>query len=81
MDLRPHCWQGTELGAKFKSALIQFLWLQTLAPRLGLSFYQQIFLSTNNCVAFFGKGNSRGPGPCGVYSLARDTDYKKEKTA
>lgn len=81
MDLRPHCWQGTELGAKFESTLIQFLWLQTLAPRLSLSFYQQIFLSTNNYVAFFGKGNSRGPGPCGVYSLARDTDYKKEKTA
>lgn len=29
---------------------------------------------------FFGKGNSRGPCPCGVCSLAGGTAYKKEKT-
>lgn len=28
----------------------------------------------------FGKGNSHGPCPCGVYSLSGGTDYKKEKT-
>ena len=49
MDLRPHCWQGTKLGAKGKSTLIQSLWLQTPALRLSLGIKTNIFEHQQLC--------------------------------
>lgn len=81
MDLRPHCWQGTKLGAKGKSTLIQSLVANTgskAKPR-GKSKY---FWAPTAMLQSFGKGNSQGPCPCGVYSLSEVVQIiKKEKTA